>query len=74
MILPTKFEKINHSPLVTGSEVLFLLGKKTYDVESLFQELRKFSSISLDQFLDVLSFLRISDAISLVGYSVVIKR
>lgn len=74
MIFPTKFEKIDNSPLIVGSSVLDLLKKKDCDVESLFQELREQHAFSLDQFLDVLAFLWIADAIELDGYSVVIKR
>jgi hypothetical protein len=74
MILPTKYEKMNDSPLVIGSYALRLLKKKSYDPESLFQELRRERSFSLDQFLDVLTFLRIVEAIDLVGHSVTIKK
>jgi hypothetical protein len=61
MLFPTKHENLNNNLLVIGAEVIALLRKKPYNVEELYQMLKKEKGINLDQYFNCLTFLWLAD-------------
>lgn len=82
MFLPTKYEDLSISTIVVGAEILKLLKKEEYNVESLFNEIRATistshqsdsDSITLNQYYNTLTFLWIIEAIESDGFFLKIK-
>ena len=62
----SKYENINNNHIIVGYRVLVKLNKKqSYNIELLFQEVKKELNIDLDFFLNGLFFLYLIDAIIL---------
>ena len=70
MLLPTKYEDINSNLLVIGADVIESLKKHPYNIEDLFQRLKKYSGVNLEQYFNVLTFLWLADIIVLNTYQV----
>ena len=70
MLLPTKYEDINSNLLVIGADVIESLKKRPYNIEDLFQRLKKYSGVNLEQYFNVLTFLWLADIIVLNTYQV----
>ena len=65
MILPTKHQNLNKSPLIIGAEILSVLKKNDVSVENLFQKLRVKFDISLELFFDSITFLWLINSINI---------
>lgn len=74
MLIPTKYEKLNHNIMVLGASVINLLRKKSYTVEELHQILQKEEQVNLERFYNILSFLWIADIIDSDNFSVYLKK
>ncbi|MEO6304708.1 MAG: ABC-three component system middle component 6 [Bacteroidia bacterium] len=70
MLKPTKYENLNKNPLVIGSFILRKLKVKPYNLEDLYQTIKKEEGLNLDQFFNCISFLWLADAIELNKYQV----
>ncbi len=73
MLLPSKYEDINSNLLVVGSFIIKTLKKRSYNIEDLFQSLRENHSINLEQYFNALTFLWLSDIVTLSTYQITIK-
>lgn len=71
MFTPTKHENLHKSTIVLGADIIKSLKKKEYNVEDLFQELKKVfeKDISLNQYYNTLTFLWITDVIELNDFN-----
>lgn len=74
MLIPSKHEKLDRNILVIGSDILSLLKRKNYNVETLFQDIKRLKSISLDQYYNTITFLWLSDLIDLKQYQLIVKK
>ena len=70
MLLPSKYENINQNPIVIGYHILTLLKERPYNIEKLFQQLRDKYSINLDQYYNALTFLWMSEIITVTEYQI----
>lgn len=74
MLIPTKHENLEKNVLVVGADILMLLKKRKYNIETLFQKVKKKKSISLNRFYNILLFLWLADLIELEKYYIEIKK
>lgn len=74
MLIPTKHEILEKNILVVGADVISLIKKKPYNLEALFEVLKKNRSIGLDHFYNVLLFLWLSEIIELDQYTIFYKK
>lgn len=67
MFIPTKHENLNKSTIVLGADIIKSLKKREYNVEDLFQELKKVfeKDMSLNQYYNTLTFLWLTGVIEL---------
>ncbi len=70
MLIPSKYEDINSNLLVIGAYVIESLKKRPYNIEDLFQRLKKYLGVNLEQYFNVLTFLWLADIIVLNTYQV----
>ncbi len=72
MFIPTKHENLHKSTIVLGADIIKSLKKKQYNVEDLFQELKKVfeKDISLTQYYNTLTFLWLTDVIELDDFNI----
>jgi len=69
MLIPTKHENLNKNSLVIGSGIISYLKKhKSENIETLFQLIRKDRQITLDQFINTMTFLWLSKIVSVKFY------
>jgi hypothetical protein len=73
MLIPSKYENLQQNLLVIGSDVIAILKRRPYDIESLYQELKSRRSINLDQFYNCLTFLWLSEVVNYQGFQVSLK-
>lgn len=64
MLIPNKHQDLSKSILVIGADILFYTKKGDYILEDLFQIIKKERKIGLDVFLDSVTFLWSTNAIS----------
>lgn len=57
MLTPTKHQNLNNNILVIGAEILYIVKKKDYTIEELFQRAKINFNINLELYFDVLTFL-----------------
>lgn len=74
MLFPSKHEKLNRNLLVIGSDVLSLLKRRSYNVETLFQDVKQLKSIGLDQYYNAITFLWLSGLIDLKQHQVIARK
>ncbi len=74
MLIPTKHENLEKNILVLGADVLLLLKKRKYNIESLFQKVKDKKSISLSQYYNTLLFLWLAGLIELDEYYIRLRR
>jgi len=74
MLIPTKHEDLEKNVLVVGADILMLLKKRKYNIETLFQKIKNKKSISLDRFYNTLLFLWLVDLIELEKYYIGLKK
>ncbi len=67
MLIPTKHEFLDTNVIVLGADILFFLKKRSYNMEDLFQSIKKNKDLSLDKFYDVLTFLWLCNYITVVN-------
>ena len=65
MLTPTKHQDLNNNILVIGAEVLYLVKKKDYTIEELFQKSKVNFKINLELYFDVLTFLWLIGSIAI---------
>ena len=74
MLIPTKHENLEKNILVIWWDILYLIKKRVYNIESLFQELKNIKSISLEEYYDAITFLWTSDLINIIDYKILPKK
>ncbi len=74
MLLPTKYEDLRKNILVLGSDLIFLLKKKNYNIEILFRELKNNKDITLEEYYNTLTFLYCSELISVNDYLITLNK
>ncbi|MCU0288571.1 MAG: hypothetical protein MUF15_19540 [Acidobacteria bacterium] len=65
MLIPTKYENLNKNLLVSGAAIISYLNKKPYNIEELFQLMKKEKGMNLDQYFNCLTFLWLADILAL---------
>jgi len=71
MLIPSKHEQLERNTLVIGGDILsFLKKKKTWNMEILFQNLKKIKSVNLNQFYNTVTFLWLSEIIQVDKYNI----
>lgn len=73
MLIPSKYEDINSNLLVIGAVVIKTLKKRSYNIEDLFQLLKKYHSLNLEQYFNVITFLWLAEIIELNTYQISLK-
>ncbi|MCK4762444.1 MAG: hypothetical protein KAW12_09625 [Candidatus Aminicenantes bacterium] len=74
MLIPSKYENLDKNLLVIGSGVIAKLKKKPYNVEDLFQVLKKEKGLNLDQYFNCLTFLWLSDILIEENFKLYLKK
>jgi hypothetical protein len=74
MVIPTPYENLHKNNLIIGADIIRLLKKKDYNIEALFNELKKLKSTHLNQFYNTLLFLWLADIIELNEHTLILKR
>ena len=76
MFIPTKHENLHKSTIVLGADIIKSLKKRDYNVEDLFQELKKVfeKDISLNQYYNTLTFLWLTDVIELDHFHIKLRK
>lgn len=76
MFTPTKHENLHKSTIVLGADIIKALKKREYNVEDLFQELKKVfkKDISLNQYYNTLTFLWLTDVIELNEFNLKLRK
>lgn len=74
MLIPSKYEDINSNLLVLGSKAIRLLKQKPFNIEDLFQKLRKDVEINLEQYFNMLTFLWLSEIIRIDLYQISLQK
>ncbi|MEA4936366.1 hypothetical protein SDC9_104140 [bioreactor metagenome] len=75
MLIPTKHENLNKSTIVLGADVIKSLRKRDFNVEDLFQELKRVfqNDVSLSQYYNTLTFLWLTDVIELTDHQIKLR-
>lgn len=73
MLIPSKHEKLEKNILVLGSDLLGLLKRRSYNVESLFQDIKQVKPLSLDEYYNTLIFLWLTGFIKLHQHQVILE-
>jgi Fe2+ or Zn2+ uptake regulation protein len=74
MIIPSKYENLNKNILVIGSEIINLLKKQSFNIENLYQRIKKKKDINFDTFYDTLTFLWLSEIIDKIEFQIYLKK
>jgi Fe2+ or Zn2+ uptake regulation protein len=76
MFIPTKHENLHKSTIVLGADIIKSLKKREYNVEDLFQELKKIfeKDISLTQYYNTLTFLWLTDVVELNDFNLSLRK
>ena len=74
MLIPTKYENLNKNLLVIGAEVISRLKKRSYNVEELYQILKKEKGINLEQYYNCLTFLWLGDILILERFRLILEK
>ena len=70
MLIPTKHERLSQNSLVLGADILGELDTRPFDAHSLYELLRKTKGISLEQFFDCVTFLWLTEAVSITNFQI----
>ena len=73
MFKPSQYEDIQNSLIVLGADLLHKLKRKDYNLEDLFKEIKEKKDININQFLNVVTFLWLVDAIDYTNLNVSLK-
>ncbi|MEN8217733.1 MAG: ABC-three component system middle component 6 [Pseudomonadota bacterium] len=74
MLIPTSYENLQKNTLIIGADIIRLLKQKDYNIEALFNELKKLKSTHLNQFYNTLLFLWLADIIELNEHTIILKQ
>lgn len=75
MLIPSKHERLEKNLLVIGGDILTILKKRTiWNIEELFQNLKKIKSVNLNQYYNSITFLWLSDIIKIDKYNISLKQ
>lgn len=75
MLIPSKHERLEKNLLVIGGDILTILKKrKIWNIEDLFQNLKKVKSVNLNQYYNTITFLWLSDIIQVDEYDILLKQ
>ncbi len=74
MIIPTKYENLNNNVLIIGSDIIKLLKKQSYNIENLYQKIKKAKKIDFNTFYDTLTFLWLSEIIEKNQFQIYLKK
>jgi hypothetical protein len=74
MLIPTSYENLHKNNLIIGADIISLLKQKDYNIEVLFNEVKKIKSTHLNQFYNTLLFLWLADIIELNEHTLILKR
>lgn len=74
MLIPSKHEKLDRNILVIGSDILGILKHRSYNIETLFQDIKRLKSIDLDQYYNAITFLWLSGIIDLKQHQVIVRK
>ena len=74
MLIPTSYENLHKNNLIIGADIIGLLKQKDYNIEVLFNEVKKLKSTHLNQFYNTLLFLWLADIIELNEHTLILKR
>jgi len=64
MLIPTKLDNLNYNPMILGAHVIRFVRKKEKSFEETFHFLSDQFNIDLELFLDVITFLWLTDVIN----------
>jgi hypothetical protein len=73
MLIPTPYENLHKNTIIIGADIIRLLKQKEYNIEALFNEVKKLKSTHLNQFYNTLLFLWLADIIELNEYTIILK-
>ena len=74
MIIPSKYENLNKNILVIGSEIINLLKKQSFNIENLYQKIKKKKDINFDTYYNTLTFLWLSEIIDKSEFQIYLKK
>ncbi|MBT3207283.1 MAG: hypothetical protein HN704_03160 [Bacteroidetes bacterium] len=74
MIIPSKYENLNKNVFVIGSEIIKLLKTQSYNIEKLYQKIKKKIDISFDTYYDALTFLWLSEIVDKNEFQIYLKK
>lgn len=74
MIIPSKYENLNQNILVIGSEIINLLKKQSFNIENLYQKIKKKKNINFDTYYNTLTFLWLSEIIDKSEFQIYLKK
>ncbi len=74
MIIPSKNENLNKNILVIGSEIINLLKKQSFNIENLYQKIKKKKNINFDTYYNTLTFLWLSEIIDKSEFQIYLKK
>ncbi len=73
MIIPTPYENLHKNTIIIGADIISLLKRQDYNIELLFNKLKKQNSTHLNQFNNTLLFLWLADIIELNEHTLTLK-
>ena len=74
MLIPTPYESLQKNTIIIGADIIGLLKQKNYNIEALFNELKKLKSTHLNQFYNTVVFLWLADIIELDEHTLILKK
>ncbi|SDO03115.1 hypothetical protein SAMN04488516_1172 [Desulfonauticus submarinus] len=74
MLIPTKYDNINKSIAVIGYKITKELMKQPYNIDKLYQKIKKDVNISLDLFYDTITFLWLADIVEREKYQIFLRK
>jgi len=74
MLIPTKYENLNRNILIVGYKITRKLKIQPYNIDILFQIIKKEENISLETYYDTITFLWLSGIINKEKYQLFLKK
>lgn len=74
MLIPTKYDNINKNIAVIGYKITKELMKQPYNIDKLYQKIKKDVNISLDLFYDTITFLWLADIVEKEKYQIFLRK
>lgn len=73
MIIPTKYENLNKNILVIGYQITKELKRQPYNIDTLYQKIKKDINISLETFYDTITFLWLSNIVEKEKFQIFLR-